>query len=120
MNQELQYFVILQRNVCFRCDGLILLETYTTMKGEEMQLPDFLDIIKEVTHDPSYSMFTLSRKTEVVDVKATHMSYCYGVVNGDINEDNCSNATPRGVTNNVIMPTSNTDDKKEKTIASIM
>jgi hypothetical protein len=34
-----------------RCKGLILLETYSTLSGEELQqrLPNFLEIVKEVT-----------------------------------------------------------------------
>ncbi len=46
----------------FRCEGLILLETYTTMKGEDLKLPSFLDIDKEVTDDRSYSMYNLSKR----------------------------------------------------------
>jgi len=45
-----------------RCEGLILLETYTSLKGDKLQLPDFLDIEKEVTSDRTYSMYNLSRK----------------------------------------------------------
>ena len=37
-----------------------MLETYTTKKGNELQLPDFLDVVKEVTNDPHYSMYYLS------------------------------------------------------------
>jgi hypothetical protein len=48
-----------------RCEGLILLETYTTAKSRELidKLPLFLTIVKEVTNDPSYSMYNLSSKT---------------------------------------------------------
>jgi hypothetical protein len=47
-----------------RCKGLILLETYSTLSGNEMtnRLPSFLNIVKEVTGDASYSMFNLSLK----------------------------------------------------------
>ena len=45
-----------------RCEGLILLETYTTMKGEDLKLPTFLDIDKEVTDDRSFSMYNLSKR----------------------------------------------------------
>lgn len=38
----------------------MLLETYTTKKGAELELPGFLDIIKEVTDDAQYSMYFLS------------------------------------------------------------
>lgn len=44
------------------CKDLILLETYTTKIGDALKLPDFLEIIKEVTEDPCYSMFNLSLK----------------------------------------------------------
>lgn len=30
------------------CEGLMLLETYTTAKGDELKLPDFLNVEKEV------------------------------------------------------------------------
>ncbi|KAJ7377283.1 hypothetical protein OS493_030094 [Desmophyllum pertusum] len=45
-----------------RCKGLLILETYTTKFGDDMERPDFLDIAKEVTGDPFYSMFHLSLK----------------------------------------------------------
>ena len=45
-----------------RCKGLLILETYTTKFGDDLELPDFLDIAKEVTGDPFYSMFHLSLK----------------------------------------------------------
>lgn len=48
--------------VPLRCKGLLLLETYTTKVGDNLELPDFLDIAKEVTGDPLYSMFHLSLK----------------------------------------------------------
>ncbi len=43
-----------------RCRGLLLMETYTTQKGEGLQLPDFLDVEREVTNDSQYSMHYLS------------------------------------------------------------
>jgi len=48
-----------------RCNNLILLETYTTQKAEELSLPDFLNIIKEVTNDSKYSMYNLSKRDDV-------------------------------------------------------
>ena len=36
------------------------METYTTQQGEELQLPDFLDVVREVTNDGQYSMYFLS------------------------------------------------------------
>lgn len=54
------------------CDGLIILSTY--VNNEELDLsadgdqrsylPDFLDIEREITDDPQYSMHTLSKKQQ--------------------------------------------------------
>ncbi|BFZ18641.1 hypothetical protein BsWGS_21680 [Bradybaena similaris] len=46
-----------------RCKDLILLETFTTER-DTPTLPSFLTIDREVTSDPNYSMFNLSRKGE--------------------------------------------------------
>lgn len=50
----------------YRCDGLILLETFTTLSTEEVvrRLPPFLSVIKNVTGDSEFSMYNLSRKTD--------------------------------------------------------
>lgn len=48
-------------SIC-RCRGLILIETFTAKTGDQLELPDFLDIEKEVTDDPSYSMHQLALK----------------------------------------------------------
>jgi len=47
-----------------RCEGLILLETYSALPPDEVRarLPDFLSIVKEVTGEARYSMFNLSLK----------------------------------------------------------
>ncbi|RWS26070.1 uncharacterized protein B4U80_07936 [Leptotrombidium deliense] len=49
-----------------RCNGLILLEMYTTRASADLikLIPPFLKIVKEVTGDPSYSMYNLSLKAE--------------------------------------------------------
>lgn len=59
-----QYFQLdIYKEPCHpRCKGLILLETYTTKMGDSLERPDFLEIEKEVTGDPFYSMFHLSLK----------------------------------------------------------
>ncbi|KCV73203.1 hypothetical protein H696_00746 [Fonticula alba] len=63
---------IVKRRICFMSDsryyhidvfqephaGLLLLETYSQGPPE---LPPFLDVIRDVTNDPDYSMFNLSR-----------------------------------------------------------
>ncbi|XP_054166405.1 TRPL translocation defect protein 14-like [Oppia nitens] len=62
------YFQLdIYRNPCNeRCEGLILLETYQTLKNNDTtaKVPPFLKIIKEVTKDSSYSMYNLSSKSE--------------------------------------------------------
>ncbi|XP_017837348.1 TRPL translocation defect protein 14 isoform X3 [Drosophila busckii] len=49
-----------------RCKGLVLLETYSSLTGEALKncMPKFLNIVKEVTGDPDYSMFNLSLKED--------------------------------------------------------
>lgn len=44
----------------------MLLETYSSLDGEALLncLPKFLNIVKEVTGDPSFSMFNLSLKED--------------------------------------------------------
>lgn len=41
----------------------MILETFTT-KSDRLQLPDFLDVEKEITSNSEYSMFNLSRKLD--------------------------------------------------------
>jgi hypothetical protein len=49
-----------------RCDGLVILECFTTCSSEELKhhMPPFLNVIKNVTNDPEYSMFNLSLKSD--------------------------------------------------------
>lgn len=52
---------------CFRCRGLVLLETYSAAYDQNAllaSLPKFLAIEKEVTGDPAYSMYNLSLKED--------------------------------------------------------
>lgn len=60
-----------------RCRGLIMLETYTSLEGEQLKksLPNFLNILKEVTGDPYYSMFNLSLKEDWNNTK----KFCYSL-----------------------------------------
>lgn len=46
----------------FRCLGLMILETYTTRTGDDMKLPDCLEVECEITNKPDYSMANLSLK----------------------------------------------------------
>jgi len=59
----LSYFYYICKCHIFRCHGVIILETYTTSKSNDLVLPDFLQIIKEVTDDPYYSMYNLSKRS---------------------------------------------------------
>ena len=49
----------------YRCRGLILLETYTSNRAENFELPPFLDVQREVTGDLDYSMHNLSKKLDL-------------------------------------------------------
>ncbi|XP_022229085.1 TRPL translocation defect protein 14 isoform X4 [Drosophila obscura] len=72
-----------------RCKGLVLLETYSSLTGDALKncMPKFLNIVKEVTGDPDYSMFNLSLKEDWSTTKkfcrtATHAK---GAANGVTN-----------------------------------
>lgn len=60
-----------------RCRGLMLLETYSSLEGERLKktLPKFLNIVKEVTGDPYYSMFNLSLTEDWNNTK----KFCYSL-----------------------------------------
>lgn len=45
-----------------RCRGLAILSTHSI--EDDLLLPDFLKIEKEITNDPEYSMFNLSSKAK--------------------------------------------------------
>lgn len=81
--------------IFFRCRGLMLLETYTSLVGDELEksLPQFLNIVKQTTGDPSYSMFNLSLKEDWNNTK----KFCYSL-HGELQMDhNCCqkpNTTP--------------------------
>lgn len=59
-----QYFQldIYQKPCHQRCDGLMILETYTTLQGDALKLPSFLEVTREVTGEQEYSMYYLSSK----------------------------------------------------------
>lgn len=40
----------------------MILETFTTLTGDELQLPSFLEINREITGEPNYSMYYLSSR----------------------------------------------------------
>lgn len=47
--------------------GLMLLETYTALPTDQLVMPDFLTVKREVTGESSYSMFNLSKTTKVMN-----------------------------------------------------
>jgi len=63
-----QYYQLdIYREPCHdRCKDLMLLETYSSLDGENLnkRLPSFLNIVKEVTGMPEYSMYNLSLRDE--------------------------------------------------------
>jgi len=65
-----QYQLDIYRSPCHsRCQGLVLLETFTTSKDEELMssLPPFLRVKKNVTGDPAFSMYNLSLRSDWTD-----------------------------------------------------
>ena len=59
--QQTYFQLDIYRQPCnSRCVGLVILETYTTLSAEELSLPPFLGIVREVTHDTEFSMYNLS------------------------------------------------------------
>lgn len=55
----------------------MLLETYTSLLGDDLKksLPTFLNILKEVTGDPDYSMYNLSLKEDWNNTQ----KFCYSL-----------------------------------------
>lgn len=63
-------YVVHLSSTCYRCKGLMILETYTT-DSSSIVLPDFLTIECDVTDQPLYSMYNLSKKEyHITEVKA--------------------------------------------------
>jgi hypothetical protein len=54
-----------------RCQGLMILKTYTTLQGDDLKLPSFLEITREVTDDRHFSMHYLSAKDTQLEVNGT-------------------------------------------------
>ena len=93
---------------CFyRCKGLILLETYTSLTGDKLKaiLPKFLNIVKEVTGQPDYSMFNLSLREDWNNTK----KFCYSLHG----KNTCCHRTAASTTTNT-----NTTSTTTPTIAT--
>lgn len=83
-----QYFQLdIYKEPCHpRCKGLMLLETYTTLVEEELasKIPNFLEIEKEVTSDPAFSMYNLSLKDEWQNSRKFNKAFTpTTILNGD-------------------------------------
>lgn len=81
-----QYFQLdIYRDPCHqRCKGLMLLETYTTMRGQELKdnMPNFLNLGADVTGDPAFSMFNLSLREEWLNNK----KFCHRLSDDETDE----------------------------------
>ena len=72
-----------------RCKGLMILETFTTLTGDDLQLPSFLEISREITGEPNYSMYCLSSKDYDLPTKPTKAVIPNGIAKDGIPHD-CS------------------------------
>ncbi|XP_074029359.1 TRPL translocation defect 14 [Leptinotarsa decemlineata] len=72
-----------------RCKGLILLETYSALDKEQLlkTLPSFLNIKKEVTGNPDYSMYNLSLREDW----KTSKKFCASLIEPEIATDQLKN-----------------------------
>lgn len=87
MYENQHYQLDIYRAPCHsRCQGLILLETCTTLKDEEIAktLPPFLQVKKNVTGDPAFSMYNLSIRTEWEE---SADQFCHKLSSDDESED---------------------------------
>jgi len=82
-----QYQLDIYRAPCHsRCQGLILLETFTTSGDDEVihSLPPFLRVMKNVTGDPAFSMYNLSLRSDWTD---SVEQFCHKLSSDDESEE---------------------------------
>ena len=82
-----QYQLDIYRAPCHsRCQNLILLETFTTSNDEELidSLPPFLQVKKNVTGDPAFSMYNLSIRSDWED---SAEQFCHRLSSDDEEEE---------------------------------
>ncbi|XP_034950221.1 TRPL translocation defect protein 14 [Chelonus insularis] len=96
-----------------RCRGLLLLETYTALTGDNLKsiLPNFLSIEKDVTGNPDYSMFNLSLREEWNVIGSKYCYYLQGMANGEDGDSNDSILRP--------ITTRTTDKKRDKSCENL-
>lgn len=89
-----QYFQLdIYKTPCHpRCNGLVLLETYSALEDVLLDeaLPKFLQIICEVTDDPAYSMYNLSLRA---DWNSAESKFCHSLKVPDSEKTNGIPAT---------------------------
>lgn len=73
-----------------KCKGLMILETFTTLTGDELPLPSFLEISKEVTGDPAYSMYYLSLNDPCVPTRKPATTIITNGYQEDDMDHNCN------------------------------
>lgn len=76
----------------------MLLETYSSLEGDALLncLPNFLNIVKEVTGDPSFSMFNLSLKEDWSKTK----KFCHSLHGKDLKNQTQTNGIAQTNKNN--------------------
>jgi len=82
-----QYQLDIYRAPCHsRCQNLILLETFTTSNDDELidSLPPFLQVKKNVTGDPAFSMYNLSIRSDWED---SAEQFCHRLSSDDEEEE---------------------------------
>jgi len=82
-----QYQLDIYRAPCHpRCQGLILLETFTTSKDEELMgsVPPFLKVKRNTTGDPAFSMYNLSLRSDWTD---SVEQFCHRLQSSDSESD---------------------------------
>ncbi|XP_022645536.1 TRPL translocation defect protein 14-like isoform X3 [Varroa jacobsoni] len=91
-----------------RCEGLIILEVYTNGGDIEKLKPDFLDIVRDVSLDPEYSMYNLAKldnsPSNVAQTPPNALLMTSSIANANLNRNSLPQAHPA--------PTSNSPSKR--------
>jgi len=91
-----QYQLDIYRDPCHpRCRGLLLLETFMTELSADdalARLPPFLNVYKNVTGDPAFSMYNLALKSEWID---SAFDFCHTLLAEDEDQDTNSDIKTR-------------------------
>lgn len=98
-----------------RCKGLMLIETYTALNESSLRerLPVFLQIAKDVTGNPNYSMFNLSLREDWKNSK----KFCRSIA-GSNETQNCAVKTNGHVEESKIEKINGHDFDRNNTLAN--